>query len=125
MQERASTATKERLNRRSDARRRASSDLRQTRQKLAQGSSIQPEFEYEMLSMFVRNELSAAFTLAGLSAIFSLASMYWAPVPQAIMWLFMVIGSKVFSLSFAAASRIHRAMKLICGFGGGVYSPPN
>ncbi|MCB1528889.1 MAG: HAMP domain-containing histidine kinase [Hyphomicrobiaceae bacterium] len=98
MQERASTATKERLNRRSDARRRASSDLRQTRQKLAQGSSIQPEFEYEMLSMFVRNELSAAFTLAGLSAIFSLASMYWAPVPQAIMWLFMVIGSKVFQL---------------------------
>lgn len=98
MQERASTATKDRLNRRRDARSRASRDLRQTRQKLTQGGSIQPEFEYEMLSIFARNELSAAFTITGLSAIFSIASMFWAPVLQAIMWLFIVIGSKVIQL---------------------------
>lgn len=83
---------------RRDQRRRASQELRETREKLAQGSLIKPEFEYEMLSIFVRNELSAAFTIVGLSAIFSLASMFWAPVPQAILWLFLVIGAKVFQL---------------------------
>ena len=72
--------------------------MRETREKLARGTSIKPEFEYEMLSIFVRNELSAAFTITGLSAIFSLASMFWSPVPQAILWLFIVIGAKVIQL---------------------------
>lgn len=78
--------------------RRAISELRETRLKLANGSSIKPEFEYEMLSIFARNELAAAFTITGLSAIFSLASMFWAPVPQAILWLFLVITAKVLQL---------------------------
>lgn len=83
---------------RRDPRRRTDAGLREAREKLAHGSAIKPEFEYEMLAIFVRNELSAAVTITGLSAIFSLASMFWAPVPQAILWLFIVIGSKVFQL---------------------------
>lgn len=98
MQDAAITDQPDRFRSRRDERRRASNELRETRQKLAQGSLIKPEFEYEMLSIFVRNELSAAFTITGLSAIFSLASMFWAPVPQAIIWLFVVIGAKVFQL---------------------------
>ena len=77
---------------------RASEDLREARERLAHGSAIKPEFEYEMMSIFVRNELSAAVTIVGLSAIFSLASMFWAPVQQAILWLLLVIGSKVVQL---------------------------
>lgn len=98
MQDAAFTDQNGQYRARRETRRRANNDLRETRQKLAQGSTIKPEFEYEMLSIFVRNELSAAFTITGLSAIFSLASMFWAPVPQAIMWLFVVIGAKVFQL---------------------------
>ena len=98
MDEAAIPAQSDRPVPRRDARKRAVEDLRETREKLARGSAIKPEFEYEMLSIFVRNELSAAFTITGLSAIFSLASMFWAPVPQAILWLFIVIGSKVFQL---------------------------
>jgi len=80
--------------------RRAAEDLRETRERLARGNTIKPEFEYEMMSIFVRNELSAAVTITGLSAIFSLASMFWAPVQQAILWLFLVIASKVLQLEF-------------------------
>ena len=98
MQDAAITEQNERFRARRETRRRANNDLRETRRKLAQGATIKPEFEYEMLSIFVRNELSAAFTITGLSAIFSLASMFWAPVPQAILWLFVVIGAKVFQL---------------------------
>lgn len=98
MDEAATPARSDRPVPRRDARKRAAEDLRETREKLARGSAIKPEFEYEMISIFVRNELSAAFTITGLSAIFSLASMFWAPVPQAILWLLIVIGSKVFQL---------------------------
>ncbi len=98
MDEAETTALSDRPVPRRDVRQRAAEELRETREKLARGSVIRPEFEYEMLSIFVRNELSAAFTITGLSAIFSLASMFWAPVPQAILWLLIVIGSKVFQL---------------------------
>ena len=45
--------------------------------------------------MFVRNERSAAATIWALAAIFSLASMFWAPKLEATIWLIMVILSKV------------------------------
>ncbi len=69
--------------------------LRETREKLAQGTDIKPEFEYELLSMFVRNELGAVATIQVLAIVFSLASMVWAPKFEAIAWLLLVIFSKV------------------------------
>ena len=96
--DKAATTGPMRLQGRRDAKARAAEDLRETRERLARGNAIKPEFEYEMLSIFVRNELSAAVTITGLSAIFSLASMFWAPVQQAILWLFLVIASKVLQL---------------------------
>ena len=77
------------------ARKRASEDWKQTRERLARGSSIKPEFEHELLSMFARNELGAAITMPALFIIFSLASMFWAPVAEAVLWLVLVIGTKL------------------------------
>jgi len=73
--------------------------LREVRARLSQGSSIKPEFEYELLSMFARNELSARVTLPLLAVIFSLASMFWAPVLQASAWLAIVISVKFFMIA--------------------------
>ncbi len=81
--------------RRARQRESTSERLRETRQRLAQGSDIRPEFQYELLSMFVRNELGAVWTIVLLAIIFSLASMFWAPKAEATVWLLMVIFSKV------------------------------
>ncbi|MFY0612884.1 MAG: sensor histidine kinase [Hyphomicrobiaceae bacterium] len=56
------------------------------------------EFSYELLAMFVQNELAAQWTILLLALIFSLASMFWAPYEQAIGWLIIVIGAKVLLL---------------------------
>jgi two-component system cell cycle sensor histidine kinase PleC len=73
--------------------------LRETRARLSQGTTLKPEFEYELLSMFVRNELSARVTIPLLAVIFSLASMFWAPVLQASAWLAAVISVKFFMIA--------------------------
>lgn len=83
---------------RRDAKRRAAEDLKATRARLAAGTTIKPEFEYELLTMFVRNELGAAVTMPALYALFAIASMFWAPALDAIVWLVIVIGAKVILL---------------------------
>jgi two-component system cell cycle sensor histidine kinase PleC len=72
--------------------------VRELRARLSQGTDLKPEFEYELLAMFVRNELSARVTLPLLAVIFSLASMFWAPVLQASAWLATVISMKFFMI---------------------------
>ncbi len=72
--------------------------LQQARAHLSASSSVAPEFQYELLAMFVRNELAAQATILMLAGIFSLASMFWAPWTQAIIWLFLVISAKVILL---------------------------
>lgn len=79
------------------ARRRSAHDLKAARLRLTQGTAT-PELDYEMLAMFVRNERSAAPTIWALAAIFSLASMFWAPKAEAAVWLILVILSKVILL---------------------------
>lgn len=76
----------------------ATDHVRNVRQQLAQGSSIRPDFELELLSLFVRYELGAIATIQLLAVIFALASMFWAPAVEAICWLFLVIFSKVILL---------------------------
>jgi two-component system cell cycle sensor histidine kinase PleC len=80
------------------ARRRDAARIKEAREKLVLGTGIKPEFEHELLSMFVRNELGAAVTMPALSIIFSLASMFWAPLHQALFWLLLVIAAKVLLL---------------------------
>jgi two-component system, cell cycle sensor histidine kinase PleC len=81
--------------------------IRDLRARLSQGSMLKPEFEYELLTMFVRNELSARVTIPLLAVIFSLASMFWAPVIQASAWLATVISMKFFMI--AACHKFLRA----------------
>ncbi len=87
-----------RLRGRREARRQSSEQLRTIRTQLSTGSTIKPEFEYELLSMFVRNEIAAAATMPALSIILSIASMLWATPLEAALWLVLVISSKVFLL---------------------------
>jgi two-component system, cell cycle sensor histidine kinase PleC len=66
-------------------------DIRELR---ARRQAIEADFAYELLCMFVNNELSARVTVPLLAVIFFLASMFWAPVPQAAAWLAAVICMK-------------------------------
>ena len=72
--------------------------VREARERLTQGGHVKPEFEHEMMLMFVRNELSAVATIQLLAVIFSLASMFWATKTEAILWLALVIGAKARAL---------------------------
>ena len=83
---------------RNDARVRAYNELKEQRTRLAAGTSIKPEFESELLTMFVRNELGAAVTMPVLYALFALACMFWAPTFDAVAWLIIVIAAKVLLL---------------------------
>ncbi len=88
---------------------RAAKQLKAARTQLSNAATNQPAFDYELLSMFVRNELAAAVTMPALTIIFSLASMFWAPAHHAIAWLLLVISAKVLLLElcrrFMAADR--------------------
>lgn len=85
----------ERRRTRRDARVRAYNDLQERRSRLAAGTSMKPEFENELLTMFVRNELGAAVTMPVLYSLFALACMFWAPTIDAVIWLVAVIAAKV------------------------------
>jgi two-component system, cell cycle sensor histidine kinase PleC len=88
---------------------RTSEKLKATRTQLNNATEENEDFDYELLMMFVRNELSAAVTMPALTIIFSLASMFWAPAYQGITWLLLVISAKVVLLElcrrFAATAR--------------------
>jgi two-component system cell cycle sensor histidine kinase PleC len=88
------------LQSRRDARRRAADNIKETRERLINGTTIKPELEYELILMFTRNELSAQATILLVAAIFAFASMFWASWLQAIVWLVMAIGAKVLLLEF-------------------------
>src|SRR5690606_22746086 len=82
------------------AKKRTDDNVRAARDRLTRGSDLKPEFEFELMGLFARNELSAAFTIWALAAIFALASMFWAPWIEGSLWLAMVIGSKLLLLEF-------------------------
>jgi len=69
-------------------------EMKAIRHKLQSGSSIEPQFEHEMLQILARNEIRAAITMPVLSLIFSLSSMFWASRYQALSWLILVIATK-------------------------------
>ncbi|RMF07097.1 MAG: sensor histidine kinase [Alphaproteobacteria bacterium] len=68
--------------------------LRDTREKLAYRSDTRPEFDYELLMMFVRNELGAAMTIPLLAVLIGLAGLYWAPTHEILMWVSSVLVAK-------------------------------
>jgi two-component system cell cycle sensor histidine kinase PleC len=78
-----------------DLRGNARQKVREIRNRLAHGPQRKPDFEYDLLCMFARKELSARVTLPLLAAIFSLASTFWAPALHAAVWLAVVIAMKL------------------------------
>jgi two-component system cell cycle sensor histidine kinase PleC len=66
------------------------SRVAEVRQRLTSGVA-KPEFEYELLSMFVKNELGAMLTIPLLAVIIALASMFWAPPGEAMVWVGVVL----------------------------------
>jgi two-component system, cell cycle sensor histidine kinase PleC len=80
--------------------------VQQARARLTQK---EPEFEYELLSMFVRNELGATFTIPLLAIIIALTSMYWAPADEVVIWLITLLVVRAFLVTicrrFAATPR--------------------
>ncbi len=101
----ATTNDYTKLRDRREVRNRARDGVRETRQKLANTNGIKPEFEYELLIMFVRNEQSAAATIWAMAALFAIASMFWAPKLQGCAWLLAVIGAKVLLLLLGSRFR--------------------
>ena len=82
-------------------RKKKAQDIKMVRERLAQGTPIKPNFEYELLTMFAKNELGAAVTMPALSILFSLAALFWATAWEAAIWLLLVIGAKVILLEQA------------------------
>ena len=76
------------------SKRRASRSVQEAREKLTYKSGAKPEFEYELLMMFVRNELSAAVTTPLLAVIVAMGAMFWAPPRELLLWLATVFVAK-------------------------------
>ncbi len=70
-------------------------ELKAFRDRLTQGTDIKPEFEYELLTMFARNEISAPFAMVALCFIFYVASMSWASPIEATIWILIVAVAKI------------------------------
>jgi two-component system, cell cycle sensor histidine kinase PleC len=77
-----------------NAKQRSSRSVQEAREKLTYKSGFKPEFEYELLLMFVKNELSTAVTTPLLAVIVAMGAMFWAPPAQLMFWLATVFISK-------------------------------
>jgi len=97
------------------ASRRASKRVRDAREKLACHSDSRPEFDYELLMMFVRNELGASLTIPLLAIIIGMAGLYWAPTHEILIWLSSVLVAKGILLAlcrqFSKAPRNDRKLQ--------------
>lgn len=72
-----------------------SSSVGDIRKRFISSDSQPPELQCELMLMFVRNELAAQWTILVLALIFALASMFWAPEREAIIWLIVVVAAKI------------------------------
>ena len=76
------------------SKRRANRRVQEAREKLNDKSGQKPEFEYELLMMFVKNELSAAVTTPLLAIIVAIGAMFWAPAQTLLLWLCAIFVAK-------------------------------
>lgn len=76
------------------ASRRSRSRIADAREKLTYRSDTRPEFDHELLMMFVKNELGASLTIPLLAVIIALAAMFWAPTKDIVLWLALVLVAK-------------------------------
>ena len=72
--------------------------LKAYRDRLTHGTTNKPEYEYELLTMFARNETSAPLAMHALCLIFYIASIFWASIIEATVWIFIVSVMKLYML---------------------------
>ncbi len=79
-------------NRRQMARR-----IREARDKISESQTKQ-EFEYDLLQMFVRNELKTIVPAFALITTGALTCLIWAPYMQVILWISTLVAAKLLEL---------------------------
>ncbi|MEZ5774633.1 MAG: HAMP domain-containing sensor histidine kinase [Hyphomicrobiaceae bacterium] len=67
---------------------------RALRERLTSGTDAMPEFDYELLHMFVKNELGATLTIPLLAIIIALATVFWAPPIQPLIWILVLLAAR-------------------------------
>ena len=77
-----------------DAKRRSSRSVQEAREKLTYRSGFRPEFQLELLRMFVRNELTTVLMTPLLAIIVAVGAMFWAPADQLLLWLAAIFITK-------------------------------
>lgn len=61
--------------------------VRQAREKLVSRSAAKPEFQYELLAIFVKSELTASLAIPILAVVVAVGLTSWAPVEGLLFWL--------------------------------------
>ena len=74
--------------------------VREARARLTSGRQGKPELEYELLHMFVKNELAAMLTIPLLAVIIALASMFWADPVEPFVWLAVLLVARAVLVRF-------------------------
>lgn len=72
----------------------ASRFLNETRGKFVSGQPARPDFSYDLLSIFVRSELTASLAIPALAIVLAVGLLPWAPVNSLLFWLATVFISK-------------------------------
>ncbi len=85
-----------------DVRQRAFPGVQEASEKLSPKSGIKPEFQYDLLLMFAKNELSAAVTTPLLAVIVAIGAMFWAPPRLLLLWLGAVLVVKAIQIVLCA-----------------------
>ncbi|MEM7399886.1 MAG: ATP-binding protein [Pseudomonadota bacterium] len=78
----------------SSQKRRTFRSVREARERLSYESAGRPEFDYELLMMFVKNELSATITTPLLAVVVAMGAMFWSTPRELIIWLGCVFVTK-------------------------------
>ena len=73
----------------------AEDELKAYRDRLTHGTTNKPEFEYELLTMFARNETRDQLAMPALCLFFCIASMFWATFAEAAGWIVVVTLAKL------------------------------
>ena len=82
-----------------DIRRRSLPSVAEASEKASHKSNIKPEFQYDLLLMFAKNELSAAVTAPLLAVIVAIGAMFWAPPRDLLLWLCAVLVAKAVQIA--------------------------
>ena len=73
----------------------AEDGLKAYRDRLTHGTVNKPEFDYELLTMFARNETRDQLAMPALCLFFCIASMFWATFAESAGWIAIVVLAKL------------------------------